>query len=54
MTLPIQRIREVLSPTYAVDRELGRGGMATVYSGLDTVLRRRVAIKELRPQFASL
>ena len=27
--------------------------MATVYGGTDTVLRRRVAIKVLRPQYAA-
>ena len=30
MTLPIERIREILSPNYTVDRELGSGGWATV------------------------
>jgi serine/threonine-protein kinase len=38
---------------YKLDRKLGEGGMATVYSGTDTVLRRRVAIKVLRPQYAA-
>ncbi|MDQ2866497.1 MAG: Stk1 family PASTA domain-containing Ser/Thr kinase [Candidatus Eremiobacteraeota bacterium] len=38
---------------YKLDRKLGEGGMATVYSGTDTVLRRRVAVKVLRPQYAS-
>jgi len=42
----------LLSNRYRLEHRIGAGGMATVYSGLDTVLRRRVAIKELRPQFA--
>src|SRR5665213_2652971 len=36
MTPPIERIRDILAPTYTVDRELGRGGMATVYLAQDT------------------
>jgi len=37
---------------YRVEQELGRGGMAKVYRGQDTVLGRTVAIKILAPQFA--
>jgi serine/threonine-protein kinase len=43
----------LLSNRYRLENRIGGGGMATVYAGLDTVLRRRVAIKELRPQFAA-
>jgi serine/threonine protein kinase/Flp pilus assembly protein TadD len=53
MTLPIQRIREVLSPTYTVDRELGRGGMATVYLAQDSKHDRVVALKVLHPELAA-
>jgi len=42
----------VLGGRYRVERELGRGGMAKVFEGTDTVLGRRVAIKLLAPQFA--
>ncbi len=42
----------VLGGRYRVERELGRGGMAKVYLGTDTVLGRPVAIKLLAPQFA--
>jgi serine/threonine-protein kinase len=38
---------------YRVERRIGAGGMAVVYAGIDMVLRRRVAIKVLRPQFSS-
>ena len=37
---------------YRVDGTLGNGGMANVYVGTDTLLRRRVAIKVLREQYA--
>ena len=42
-----------LSERYRLEGRIGQGGMATVYAGMDTVLRRRVAIKILRPQFAA-
>jgi serine/threonine-protein kinase len=42
----------VLGGRYRVERELGRGGMAKVFEGTDTVLGRTVAIKILAPQFA--
>jgi serine/threonine protein kinase len=43
----------VFNNRYRLDRKLGEGGMATVYCGTDTLLRRRVAIKVLREQYAS-
>jgi len=45
--------QQTFNNRYRLDRKLGEGGMATVYSGTDTVLRRRVAIKVLRPQYAA-
>ncbi len=53
VTLTIQRIREVLAPTYTVDRELGRGGMATVYLAQDSKHDRVVALKVLHPELAA-
>jgi predicted Ser/Thr protein kinase len=44
--------RTVLGGRYRVEEELGRGGMARVFRGTDTVLGRPVAIKILAPQFA--
>ena len=38
---------------YRLDRKLGEGGMATVFCGTDTLLRRRVAVKVLREQYAA-
>ena len=43
------RLRTALMDRYRVDHELGSGGMATVYLGLDLKHQRRVAIKLLRP-----
>jgi serine/threonine protein kinase len=43
----------VFNNRYRLDRKLGEGGMATVYCGTDTLLRRRVAIKVLREQYAA-
>jgi serine/threonine protein kinase/tetratricopeptide (TPR) repeat protein len=53
MTPPIQRIRDVLAPNYSVDRELGRGGMATVYLAQDSKHDRVVALKVLHPELAA-
>jgi eukaryotic-like serine/threonine-protein kinase len=41
-----------LSGTYAIERELGRGGMATVYLAQDLKHGRPVALKVLRPALA--
>ncbi len=46
-------IERNLSERYRLENRIGQGGMAVVYSGMDTVLRRRVAIKVLREQLAA-
>ncbi|HEX3368809.1 MAG TPA: Stk1 family PASTA domain-containing Ser/Thr kinase [Candidatus Cybelea sp.] len=43
----------IFNNRYRLDRKLGEGGMATVFCGTDTLLRRRVAIKVLREQYAA-
>jgi serine/threonine protein kinase len=43
----------VLSGRYVIDREIGRGGMATVFVAEDLRQRRRVAVKILRPDGSS-
>jgi len=43
----------VFNNRYRLDSKLGEGGMAIVYCGTDTLLRRRVAIKVLRRDYAS-
>ncbi len=42
----------VLNGRYVIDREIGRGGMATVFVAEDLRQRRRVAVKILRPDVA--
>jgi serine/threonine-protein kinase len=46
-------IERNLSDRYRLEGRVGQGGMAVVFSGMDTVLRRRVAIKVLRPELAA-
>lgn len=43
---------DVLAERYEIQSELGRGGMATVYRGMDRRLQRPVAIKVFRGGFA--
>ncbi|MEO7367718.1 MAG: protein kinase [Gemmatimonadaceae bacterium] len=52
-TLPIERLRTALEQNYTIDRELGRGGMATVYLAQDTKHERLVALKVLHPDLAA-
>src|ERR1043165_2143950 len=49
----LDRLRGALSQTYTIDRELGRGGMATVYLAQDTKHDRLVALKVLHPDLAA-
>ncbi len=39
--------------TYKIANKIGEGGMGAVYSGIDTMLEREVAIKMLRPELSS-
>jgi serine/threonine-protein kinase len=49
---PLDRLRTALTGRYAVEREIGRGGMAIVYLAHDLRHSRDVAIKVLKPEFA--
>src|SRR3984893_18838500 len=49
----MEQTQKIFNNRYRVDGTLGNGGMANVYVGTDTLLRRRVAIKVLREQYAS-
>src|SRR6476620_8924287 len=48
----LERLGTALADRYTFERELGRGGMATVYLADDLKHGRRVAIKVLRPELA--
>jgi serine/threonine-protein kinase len=51
---PVERLTSALSDRYEIDRELGQGGMATVYLADDAKHDRKVALKVLRPELAAL
>ena len=53
MTSEVESLRAALDERYAVERELGRGGMATVYLAQDLKHHRKVAIKVLEPEIAA-
>ncbi len=53
MTQTLGSFASALADRYAVERELGRGGMATVYLAEDRKHGRKVAIKVLRPGLAA-
>ena len=53
VTTPGQSLTDALSDRYRIERELGAGGMATVYLARDVKHDRNVAIKVLRPELAA-
>jgi eukaryotic-like serine/threonine-protein kinase len=54
MTSPVTHLTAALADRYRIERELGAGGMATVYLAEDLKHRRKVAIKVLRPELAAV
>jgi eukaryotic-like serine/threonine-protein kinase len=50
----LTRLNAALTGRYTLERELGRGGMATVYLADDLKHHRKVALKVLRPELGSI
>ena len=48
------RLAAALEDRYTLQRELGRGGMATVYLATDVKHERAVALKVLKPELAAV
>ena len=53
MTETSDRLQAALADRYRIERELGQGGMATVYLAEDLKHHRKVAVKVLRPELAA-
>ncbi len=48
------RLTAALSDRYHIEREIGQGGMATVYLAQDLKHKRKVALKVLKPELAAV
>ncbi len=51
---PPSRLTAALSDRYRIERELGQGGMASVYLAEDIKHKRKVALKVLKPELAAV
>jgi serine/threonine-protein kinase len=51
---PVDQLRAALADRYRLERELGQGGIATVYLAHDLRHERKAAIKVLRPELAAV
>ncbi len=54
MTDPVTRLNAALDGRYRIEREVGAGGMATVYLATDLRHNRKVALKVLKPELAAV
>ncbi|MCH7474070.1 MAG: protein kinase [Gemmatimonadetes bacterium] len=50
----LDRLKTALADRYAIQEELGAGGMATVYLAADLKHHRKVAVKVLRPELTAI
>ena len=50
----LDRLSTALAHRYEIDRELGAGGMATVYLAQDVKHHRKVALKVLKPELTAI
>jgi eukaryotic-like serine/threonine-protein kinase len=50
----LEKLSAALADRYAIEREIGAGGMATVYLAQDIRHRRKVAIKVLHPELSAV
>jgi serine/threonine-protein kinase len=50
----LDRLKAALADRYLIERELGAGGMATVYLAEDLKHDRKVALKVLKPELAAV
>ena len=54
MNPTLARLQAALADRYTIERELGQGGMATVYLASDLKHDRKVALKLLKPELAAV
>ncbi len=53
MDASLERLTQALADRYAIEREIGRGGMATVHLAQDLRHNRKVAVKVMIPELAA-
>jgi serine/threonine-protein kinase len=54
LSATVDRLTAALADRYRIERELGAGGMATVYLAYDLKHDRKVALKVLKPELAAV